>query len=196
MMLMTLTLFCAVALAGEPDYVGTHKCKACHKKEEKGDQYGKWTEVPHSKAFETLKSEKAIKIAKEKGLTTAPHESGECLTCHTTGFGKGGYEIKDEAFFNPSDDDKDAKRDARRMENLRDVGCESCHGPGGDYAKKKVMAGIYEGELSAEDHKLLTIDEETCLTCHNEKSPTFKPFDYEERLKEIAHKFPAEMRKK
>ena len=34
-------------------------------------------------------------------------------------------------------------------------------------------------------------DENLCETCHNEESPTFKGFKYEEALKQIAHPNPA-----
>ncbi|MBC8192847.1 MAG: hypothetical protein H8E18_10735 [FCB group bacterium] len=80
------------------------------------------------------------------------------------------------------------------MEGLKNVGCEVCHGAGDAYKKKKVMQGIYSDSLKAVDYGLITIPpEETCLKCHNERSPSFKPFNYEERVKEIAHPFPKDM---
>ncbi len=65
--------------AAEPQYIGAAKCKTCHKKELMGDQYGAWQEAKHAKAFETLKSDKAAEIAKEKGLAGPAYESDECL---------------------------------------------------------------------------------------------------------------------
>ena len=32
--------------------------------------------------------------------------------------------------------------------------------------------------------------ESHCVKCHNEKSPTFKEFDYEARWKEVVHPVP------
>jgi hypothetical protein len=69
-------------------------CKFCHREE-----YEAWKASEHSEAFETLVSE---------GKTENPW----CLTCHTTGFGKGGF----------VDDEKTPQ--------LAGVTCESCH-PGG-----------------------------------------------------------------
>ena len=43
-----------------PQYVGAGKCKTCHKKELIGNQYGAWEKMKHSKAFETLKEDKAL----------------------------------------------------------------------------------------------------------------------------------------
>jgi hypothetical protein len=31
---------------------------------------------------------------------------------------------------------------------------------------------------------------ETCHGCHNEESPTFKDFNFEERVAQIAHPYP------
>ena len=33
--------------------------------------------------------------------------------------------------------------------------------------------------------------EKVCVTCHNEKSPTYKAFDYAARLAEVAHPNPS-----
>ena len=41
----------------------------CHNKAEKGAQYTKWMEGPHSGAFETLKSEESAKIAADQGIS-------------------------------------------------------------------------------------------------------------------------------
>ncbi|MCF6239435.1 MAG: hypothetical protein L3J79_11620, partial [Candidatus Marinimicrobia bacterium] len=81
-----------------------------------------------------------------------------------------------------------------RMNGLKNVGCEMCHGAGGAYKKKKIMQGIYAGELKAEVYGLVIITpEETCLKCHNDRSPSFKSFNYKERVAEISHPFPAGM---
>ena len=176
------------------NYIGSNKCKSCHQKEEKGAQFKKWKKTPHSKAFETLKSEQAKKIATKMGLAEAPHKSPKCLVCHTTGYGKGGYELKDEAFWNYAKDDKAAKKAAKRMKGLQAVGCESCHGPGSKYKSKKVMREIYEGNIIGADLGLWEPNEKNCVECHNEDSPTYKPFNFEDRLEEVQHPFPEGMK--
>ena len=62
----------ATASAKEHLFVGAAKCRSCHKKELIGNQYEEWQKGPHAKAFTTLKGDKAIKLAKEKGLATPP----------------------------------------------------------------------------------------------------------------------------
>jgi hypothetical protein len=166
--------------AAEHKYVGAAKCKSCHKKELIGNQYGEWQKGPHAKAYETLQGEEAAEVAKEKGLTTAPHESKECLQCHVTA-----YDLPASAF------------DKKPLKASDGIQCESCHGPGKDYRKKKVMsdrdkavaAGMWEPEN----------DEKICTTCHNADSPTWDPskgFDHKERMKKIAHAIPEDVKGK
>ena len=76
------------ANAGDFKYVGAGTCKTCHKKELMGNQYGAWQKSPHAKAFETLKSDAAQKIAAEKGISGPANEAAECLKCHVTAYGK------------------------------------------------------------------------------------------------------------
>lgn len=186
-MMIGLT-FCL--FAQDFEYVGNAKCKMCHKKVEVGEQYAKWEASPHAGAFETLKSEKSAQIAKNKGIEGEAWETPECLKCHTTGFGVGGYEVKDEDFWNPEPEDKTGVKAVKRMKGLQAVGCEACHGPGSKYKSKKIMQAIFAGELDGTTVGLTKISEKTCTGCHNEESPTFKPFNYGERKVEIAHSIP------
>ncbi len=193
--LLCILITAGFAKSSAPEYIGSNKCKSCHKKEKSGAQYLVWQESKHANAFDVLLTDEASKIAKEKGLKNLPHEAPECLECHTVGFGKGGYEVKDEAFWNPADDDTQGKKAVKRMKNLKHVGCEVCHGPGSEYKKKKTMKAIFEGTKNGTDFGLTTVTEETCKQCHNERSPSFKEFNYEERKKEISHPFPEGFRK-
>ncbi len=188
--ILIIALILSFGFAQDFEYVGTKKCGSCHKKEEQGAQLGKWESGSHAGAFETLKSEEAIKIAQEKGLEMDPWEAAECLKCHTTGYGAGGYEVKDEAFWNPAADDRKGKKAVKLMSALQAVGCESCHGPGSEYKSKKKMKAIYAGEVDGATLGLMPITEETCVGCHNEESPTFKAFDFAKQKDEIAHPYP------
>lgn len=148
-------------------YVGAAKCKICHKAEKKGDQYGKWEASKHSKAYEVLASEAAIAIGKDKGIEN-PQTSDQCLKCHVTAFGAA------------------AEAKAESFDQTEGVGCEACHGPGSDYKKMSVMKDL----AAAKDAGLIVPTEETCVTCHNEESPTYKEFKYAEFYKIIAHPDP------
>lgn len=62
---------------------------------------------------------------------------------------------------------------------LTGVQCESCHGPGSEYKAQKVM----KDKALALASGLVEPKNEVCVTCHNEKSPTFKGFKFEEAVK-------------
>ena len=66
------------------------------------------------------------------------------------------------------------------------VSCESCHGPGSMYKGASVM----KNREMAMKKGLILPTEEVCKTCHNEESPTYKPFNYEEKAAMIAHPDP------
>jgi len=73
------------------------------------------------------------------------------------------------------------------------VSCESCHGPGGDYYKKKTMQAITDGELDGATVGLIHPTEEVCKKCHTPEGNAFyKEFIFEERVEKIAHPRPAE----
>jgi len=52
------------------------------------------------------------------------------------------------------------------------------------------MIAIANGSIKGETVGFNTITEKTCIACHNSDSPTFKPFDFAARVKEIAHPAP------
>jgi hypothetical protein len=97
-----------------------------------------------------------------EALKPEEQKDPECAGCHSTGMNK--------------DDSL-----------LVNVGCEACHGPGSDYKKKKTMEDVKLAAAAG----LLPITEATCVRCHNEKSPTFDGFKYEEALKTGIHAHPA-----
>jgi hypothetical protein len=153
-------------------YIGVDKCKICHKNQAKGDQYGQWEASSHSKAFATLGSDEAKAVAKAKGIED-PQKAAECLKCHVTGYGAAAELLA------PSYKQEDG------------VGCESCHGAGGDYYKMKTMKALYAKEIEPDSVGLILPDEKVCLGCHNEASPTYKKFVFADRVKMIAHPMPA-----
>ena len=164
------------------DFVGARKCKSCHGKELMGNQNATWQKGPHRSSFTTLANPESLRIGRERDLTELPSESPECLACHVTAFG-----VPPERIWKP-------------LKASEGVQCESCHGPGRDYRKKKIMADLEE----ARSKGLWDPDSERgiCLRCHNEASPTFDPqrytladgsstgFDYEQAAARIAHPIP------
>jgi hypothetical protein len=152
-------------------YVGTSQCKMCHNTDKQGKQFDIWSKSKHASAFKTLGTPAADEIAKKKGFKTKAAETPECLGCHTV--------TADAKLFDAKFDVKDG------------VQCESCHGAGSAY---KNMAIMKDKAKAAAAGLVMPADEaattKLCVTCHNEKSPTAKKFDYATMWKLIAHKIP------
>ena len=152
-------------------YEGVLRCKMCHKREKKGMQYEIWTGSSHSKAYLILGTPEAKEIAGMYGVKN-PQEDLKCMICHATGF------------------DAPPELQGRKFDITEGVGCESCHGAGGDYYRSKVMRGLRKGSIKPESVGLIYPDENTCKKCHNPENHTSKEFIYEERWAKIAHPIP------
>ncbi|MEZ5962393.1 MAG: cytochrome c family protein [Planctomycetota bacterium] len=158
-------------------FIGAKACKNCHDGAEKGNMFDHWSKTPHAKAYETLASDKAKEVGKKHGVDD-PQKSDKCVQCHVTAFGVDAKEIK------------------RGFKTEDGVQCESCHGPGENHAKlrlKESQTGGTPAPVSAEEIETGR-DAKHCQKCHNEKSPTYKPFCLKERMEVIEHLDPRKKR--
>ena len=147
-----------------PTYVGTEKCKKCHE-----SAYTVWEKSRHSHAYADL-------VAKSPPPGLRQFDA-ECIVCHTVGFGfESGYKTE-----------KDTP-------HLKNVGCESCHGPASEHVKQprnpawhavmnpwKAKAGE-SAEQKAQ--RQLRIDK-FCSECHDIDNDVH--FKFEKRWPAIAH---------
>jgi len=167
-----ISLVCLVFLTGKGllaqkfDYVGPDKCKKCHNKPEKGQQFKIWSESPHANAMKTLSGEKARAYANEHNIVDPTKDLG-CLKCHST-----------------AGNVAESLRTIITIE--QGVSCESCHGPGSGYKRKSVM----KNRESSVQNGLVLQTRKVCEQCHNNYSPFYKPFDYDEMVKKIVHPNP------
>jgi hypothetical protein len=88
---------------------------------------------------------------------------------------------------------------ARTFNAKLGVQCETCHGAGSGYRKKKIMM---DRDLAISKGLISPPKEEGCRDCHNDKSPAWKPdrytredgtkvgFDFEQAKKVIEHPVP------
>ena len=115
-------------------------------------EHATWAAQPHAHAFETL-------AAKGKAGDAA------CQSCHTTGFGKpGGFPAGGTAAEHP---------------DLAGVGCESCHGPGGEHVKEDPpKRGTI---LGLEDKCDSCVILQICGSCHDQNNDP--GFEYEVKAK-------------
>lgn len=107
---------------------------------------------------------KAFETLKAKGEEKNP----KCLGCHVTGFNEGGYKLG-----------------AANAADFEGVQCESCHGPGSLY---KSVSHMKDESEAVEQGLMIPIDA-LCTTCHNQNSPHFKGFNYDEYVKRITHTY-------
>lgn len=78
-MVLTLAAVCvflANLFAEEFTYVGSTKCKMCHRTEKQGQQFPIWEGTNHAKSFTALSTDEAQALAAD-----AP-DNAECLKCH------------------------------------------------------------------------------------------------------------------
>ncbi|MBI4568839.1 MAG: hypothetical protein HY719_10625 [Planctomycetes bacterium] len=159
----------------ESKYIGADACGKCHEAKSKGSQFTAWKGMKHAKAFETLATDAAKKIAKEKGIDD-PQKADACLKCHVTGHGQ------------------PAERFTKSFEAKNGVQCESCHGPGESHKAARVAAAGEEDAEVPDGEIVKQPGVDACIKCHNEESPQFKPFCFKKRFDEIKHFDPRKKR--
>lgn len=102
-----------------------------------------------------------------KSLSAEEAQNPKCLKCHSTAAGV------DQSLI-------------ATIKVEEGVSCESCHGPGSIYKS----AGIMKNQKLALSKGMIMPTEDVCRKCHNDESPTFKGFNYEEYAAKIAHPNP------
>jgi hypothetical protein len=121
-------------------------------------EFGTWQEGPHAASVATLERE-------------GRQADGDCLACHTTGHGRdGGF---------PSGAPVAAHEDLAR------VGCESCHGPGGDHvAEGSTKVGTI---VSLGDKCDSCVILQICGGCHDEANDPGFEFEVLDKIEKIRH---------
>ncbi len=131
------------------ELIGSQRCESCHE-----PAYGQWRRTPHARAYQSL-----VKADPPRQFDP------ECISCHVVGWHpteyfpyEGGYTSIDET------------------PHLIGVGCESCHGPGGNHLQAEMHGTAEEQERY---RKLMVITRQEsrdgqCATCHDlDNSPDF-----------------------
>ena len=118
-------------------FKGIDNCKQCHQEE-----FESWGKTNHANAFNTLKE---VNRAFDKS----------CISCHTTGFNKGGF------------------TSFEKSPQFVNVQCESCH--------TNIES---DHQLAKNRIKRFKVDENSCLSCHTkENSPHFNYNKYLQKIK-------------
>ncbi len=140
---------CPAPAKGKAHYVGAEACAGCHRSE-----YVFWKHMRHADAWKTL-----VDDHKQYDL--------ECVGCHVTGWQEPG---------GVCDLTKITKTVAPHLSPMKDVQCESCHGPASRHLAAQTVA-------QKKATIRLKVPAAVCVTCHRgEHSPNF---DYDAYLKQI-----------
>lgn len=129
-----LVIICGPVLA-QPHYTGVYgnspHCQGCHAQAIPPlNQYSPWLSSPHAGAYD--------------GLPTAAKSNPICLPCHTTGW--------DLTLNNGGFDDYFYTGDSAGMAEMRNVQCESCHGPTSQIPHPATTVINYHAELCGGCH--------------------------------------------
>lgn len=151
---LALTLSGPATAAGK--YEGIKGCGGCHKSQKES-----WQHTAHAKAFDSLKPK--VKAEEKKKAKLDPGkdytQDKDCIACHTIGFGeKGGFQ---------------AGMSETEAGNLVGVGCEECHGAGGNFRKEHRKAGnaFNKTQKPSPRQKLVSYGQnfnydQACAKCH------------------------------
>ncbi len=73
-LMLSLAFLISTVLSAQPfNYIGAAKCKVCHNRPDKGEQFKKWSESKHATAMKSLKPDEA--------------KNPKCTKCHSTAAG-------------------------------------------------------------------------------------------------------------
>jgi hypothetical protein len=150
-----------------PEYVGSEACKKCH-----AFAYDVWKKSAHSHAYKTL-------VEAPRPPKNNEYDA-ECIVCHTIGFGyKTGFQ------------------DAVKTPKLKNVGCESCHGPASEHVKdfenKKWHALLnpwktQPNETDKQKEQRIFRADQMCQRCHDpENDVTWTNKGFERKWPLVKH---------
>jgi hypothetical protein len=121
-------------------------------------EYENWAAGPHARAVASLE---------------AKNKAGDpsCLKCHTTGWGRdGGFSLGDRVAEHP---------------DLARVGCESCHGPGGDHVEESATKRGTIVSLGDKCDSCVIL--KICGSCHDDANDPSFEFEVQVKIDKIRH---------
>lgn len=154
---------------GEPFYIGNAQCAQCH-----GQAHDFWKETGHGDALATLQE-------RDKAWDQS------CIGCHVVGYEKPGGSVLGELQYTAEITLSEGTEPVKFEKDLRNVGCESCHGPGSAHRISPV-------DSKGNPHNIaLGSGEDVCMQCHvPDHSPRFEYDNYVEQITGPGHELRSE----
>lgn len=144
-------------------YTGSKACATCHEA-----SYDIWRKSKHAKAWQTL-------VEADPPRNYDP----ECISCHVVGWDPQRYYPFVGGFMS-----------SKKTPELENVGCESCHGPGGAHAKAEEGSDL-DLQERLQKAMVVTLEEsrsnpqKMCYNCHDlDNSPEF---NFDKYWPEVKH---------
>ncbi len=160
-------------IKGSFKYQGPGACRDCHLESTGRFHLGAsrvWEHHVHSSAYQNLKRDYTVEIARRTRGIDDPLNDWRCVKCHVTAFGADDSQI------------------ASSYSQEDGVTCEVCHGPSSEYADADHGPDVANREaIGFRILKNLPERREVCTSCHNPASPTYVPFNLREFSRDIAH---------
>jgi hypothetical protein len=129
---------------GEAVFIGSNNCATCH-----SEAYEFWEKTQHAHAVKTLQDRDKL-------------YDDSCIGCHVVGYEQPGGSVIGKLQYKATVEGIEMEKD------LREVGCEECHGPG---SKHRIQPVGGDGEPQ---HIIRDPGKNECMTCHvPEHSPNF-----------------------
>lgn len=142
-------------------FVGSKACESCHE-----ESYRIWRKSGHAKAYQTL-------LDLDPPRTFDP----ECISCHVTGWHPGKYFPYRSGYQSlKGAPGADGHPRLKATPGLINVGCESCHGPGGAHAAAELGSDLALQEKLQAAVRVTKAESEkkACVECHDgDNSPDF-----------------------
>jgi hypothetical protein len=142
-------------------FVGSRACENCHE-----DEYEIWEDSGHAHAWHSI-----VEISKP-----SREFDPECISCHVIGWHPTEYFPYESGFLG-----------VKETPHLKNVGCESCHGPGEEHIKAEEHGDVATQERLREAVRLpMREAEKFCYRCHDlDNSPAF---DFETYWPKVDHR--------
>ncbi len=154
---------------GEAFYVGNQQCAMCH---QEAKQF--WDKTAHGDALKTL-------VDRDK------HFDQSCIGCHVVGYEQPGGSVLGKLQYTVDYKPSENAPSTTIEKDLRNVGCESCHGPGSKHRFAPV------GADGKPQHILKGSGVDTCMQCHvPEHSPRFNYDVYVRQITGEGHELRTE----
>jgi hypothetical protein len=171
-------------------YMGSSVCSLCHSgSTNAADIYTPWAATKHARAFK-----EAI-----DGVST-DHFGKNCISCHVVGFdtnalaANNGFDdvmVSSGWIFPTNFTNGTFASMPAELQNLANIQCESCHGPGSEHVNAAIYPAFTRTNLANWPRIGATLAAGSCVQCHDSLSHHYKTAEWKNSRHAIATRSPS-----